>query len=1115
MTCGAVGNSVQGSRCRAFITALMMTTAVGAGLVTTHDSAYAQAAQTVDFSVPSGSLASALTAFGRQAGLQITYLSATASGKTSPGFQGRATPEQALARILQGAGLTYSFPNRTTVAISDPNAGSTSGSAVDGDAVQLDVIDVTAAGRAADLPYETPASVGYIAAEQIEQYRGTSPGDVLKGVPGVMSGASRSSGGIDPNIQGLQGMGRVAVTVDGASNAMTMYYGYQGVNNRSYIDPDFIGGISIEKGPSTGAGGAGAIGGAVAISTITADDIIPDGATQAFRIKGEIGTNTSDPLPVGTRSLIREVRNSNYLWTTTNTGTPSAPARDIDRPGLLEPTGGAGSVVYASRSENFDLVLGAAHRKYGNYHAGENGDSAPRRADACSGATGTTLTNCNRGGIPYEPGLTTYLAGEQVLNTSQDIFSTLAKATFRNDDHTLDLIQTHYDTINGETYAFGSVVTGQVLTQNPFAQTVLDTYAGRYRWNPDNDLYDLKWNTAYTHMRVQSPDGVGGSSLTDQVTDMISADLSNTSRFVTGWGELALTYGAALLDESTGPGEKAGGSVRDGDRTEVSGFTNATFRPVDWLRLDGGLRYHHFWVEDNYDNSAIATVNNSEGAWDYSVGASLTALDWIQPFVNYRNAARMPSLWESVTGGLITIDPDLGPERASSWQVGANLVADGLLRDDDALKVKFAYFNNTVDDYIYRRITNTYPYPQLPNYAVQVIDVTNLDKAKFSGLELSGRYDIGTFSAELAATYYTNFEFCRTADTCINSSLGGDYSTNNVPPEFSASLTLTKKFLDDRFLVSGRATYYGRRAADAEATSSGANPLIAMIPWDPVLILDARAEYKLSDDAKLTLSVENLTDEYYVDPLSFVLLPAPGRTVKAGFTATLSDAPGGSRFFGRPDGKVRDWGGFHFGGGMGVSSADTHMRDYYWTGTNPSTDIGPLHFEEGDASDWLGEIRAGYDYQFASNFVLGFNLEAGWTDIETGTGPRISAAGVNTPRTSTTYEAIASANIRAGFAVGDFLVYGKGGIAAAHMRSNVDMRVHTAEKTGYGVGFAAGGGLEYALTDNISVFGEYQHMRLWGPDAADSFVSGASTYDYKYTSKSSIDQLKVGASFRF
>src|SRR5690606_3257404 len=110
---------------------------------------------------------------------------------------------------------------------------------------------------------------------------------------------------------------------------------------------------------------------------------------------------------------------------------------------------------------------------------------------------------------------------------------------------------------------------------------------------------------------------------------------------------------------------------------------------------------------------------------------------------------------------------------------GANLTTGDLLAANDKLKVKLAYFNNTVDDYIYRRAQRVAPYPESPTYFTTVLDITNLARAKFSGIEFSGQYDAGSFSAQLAATYYTNIEFCRTTATCINSSLGSDYATNH------------------------------------------------------------------------------------------------------------------------------------------------------------------------------------------------------------------------------------------------------------------------------------------------------------------------------------------------
>ncbi|MFL0692810.1 MAG: STN domain-containing protein [Agrobacterium tumefaciens] len=125
---------------RALATALLVSTAIGAGLTAPANQAFAQSSPQSSFSVPAGPLHNALTVFGRQAGLQVTYLSAAANGKTSPGFSGAATREQALAEILAGSGLIYSFPNAGTVAISAPASG-TGNIAADG-STQLNTIEV-------------------------------------------------------------------------------------------------------------------------------------------------------------------------------------------------------------------------------------------------------------------------------------------------------------------------------------------------------------------------------------------------------------------------------------------------------------------------------------------------------------------------------------------------------------------------------------------------------------------------------------------------------------------------------------------------------------------------------------------------------------------------------------------------------------------------------------------------------------------------------------------------------------------------------------------------------------------------------------------------------------
>lgn len=184
---------------RALMATLLISTAIG--LAATHREAAAQTQAQTSFSVPAGPLNLALTAFGRQAGVQVTYLASAAAGKASSGFSGLATREQALAGILAGSGLFYSFPNATTVAISAPTAGD--GNAAPDGSTALETITVQGQGAttegsgsyttaqtstATGLPLslrETPQSVTVVTRQKMEDQNLTTITDVLKQTPGI------------------------------------------------------------------------------------------------------------------------------------------------------------------------------------------------------------------------------------------------------------------------------------------------------------------------------------------------------------------------------------------------------------------------------------------------------------------------------------------------------------------------------------------------------------------------------------------------------------------------------------------------------------------------------------------------------------------------------------------------------------------------------------------------------------------------------------------------------------------------------------------------------------------------------------------------------------------
>ncbi|MFL9598722.1 TonB-dependent receptor plug domain-containing protein, partial [Aeromonas veronii] len=78
-------------------------------------------------------------------------------------------------------------------------------------------------------------------------------------------GDSRNGGALDVNIRGIPGQCRVAVRVDGAEQALDVYRGYAGTQERCYIDPDLVSSVTVVQGPSTR---SGAIGGRVVMRTL-------------------------------------------------------------------------------------------------------------------------------------------------------------------------------------------------------------------------------------------------------------------------------------------------------------------------------------------------------------------------------------------------------------------------------------------------------------------------------------------------------------------------------------------------------------------------------------------------------------------------------------------------------------------------------------------------------------------------------------------------------------------------------------------------------------------------------------------------------------------------------
>lgn len=922
-------------------------------------------ASTSTFDIPAQPLIEALRLFSRQSGQQVLFNSDEGRGRNANAVQGRLEHAQALRQLLAGTGLIAQRDGagnyRLQVALSgDAEAGviQTSALTVEGGGTVAGV----AAGSdvSPDRFYRSAQSGAQMDRERIQTFRGTSAGDFIKGEAGVLTGDNRNSGALDVNIRGMQGQGRVPIVIDGAVQQTDVYRGYAGSASRSYLDPDLIGGVTIEKGPSAAADAVGASGGVVRMRTLGASDLIAEDGDWGVQVKlGGYGNNVSPPA-------------------TGTVGTGQGLAARYDRPSDLSFHNGSLSAAYAQRFGDFELVAALARRKVGNYFSGEKGKGP-------------------------QPGEVGYQFGEEVLNTSQDNTSGLLRGVWRfGDGQSLDASWMRYESDFGEMMP-SAIFRGAQAQQGKLSRVEVDTATLRYRWKPaNNDLVDFKadlWGTDnYTNVETLYR-FTGAAAWVKDIPYIGDAkrwglNVSNHASLLTGWGPLELVYGASHSYERLQPSAEwwsykehwqdqpdkdFSGVPRDGSRTEDSGFIAAEFAPLDWLTLNASMRYLHTRAQDNQAvvlpntwPTQVAYNRERASGWAPIVSVLVEPVPGIQFYARHAQALRAPSLFETTTYGAgISFRPDpttsLKAEHAHNTEIGTNIEADSLFAEGDRLQAKLAWFDQRIDDYLTRSSTSGIGFT-----------MNNIDKARFRGFELSSRYDTGRLFAELSGSWYTSREFCDDG-TCLGGGSPSGYVQSHIPPRTSANLSLGGHWLDGRLTLGTRFTHIGDRAAIEMPVGT----TITIVDWAPYNLVDLFGSFQLTPRLSVEAAVDNVGDRYYMDALTLGLLPSPGRTVRMSLTGRFGD--GQPRQAGRAAAGGRasalepfdgDWGGFYLAGLVG--QADQRIRGHSRSLTGVGEDKAVIESAGLDVTDIRHGLRFGHNWQLASNWVIG--MEAGLSD---------------------------------------------------------------------------------------------------------------------------------------
>jgi hemoglobin/transferrin/lactoferrin receptor protein len=459
--------------------------------------------------------------------------------------------------------------------------------------------------------------------------------------------------------------------------------------------------------------------------------------------------------------------------------------------------------------------------------------------------------------------------GGEVPGTGFEVLNGLVKSTIRPSDNSelkLGWVGAKDEWIEGaDAYNLD-------LNQN--------TFTGRYNITDDAQSWlDLHINASFNKAGLDQtyltdvvqfdsetglPIAVPAGSQTTYDLETWGIDIWNTSRFETGALAHELTYGGDWVSDDVVTENAGGGSdvYTPSGKRAVSGAYVQEKVTWEWLQVIGALRYDSYELEGGLADSSGDRISPrlTVGVSPFESGA----LQGLQVYGTYAEGYRSPSITETLISGLhpagVTFpflpNPDLKPETAKTWEFGVNYGVDGVFQPDDALRLKAAYFDNDVDDYIGGTQIDAgvdgCPFiPTLPPvfvpggyYVPTCFQYQNFANAKIHGVELESVYDAAWGFVAVSASVIDGYTI----------SYAGEREDLLTIPSSQVTGQVGFRFLEDRLTVGGEVQYNGAPEGNDAA-------------WDYTLV-NVFAIYRFNEYFRLDLRVDNLLDEKYVNPLN-------------------------------------------------------------------------------------------------------------------------------------------------------------------------------------------------------------------------------------------------------
>jgi outer membrane immunogenic protein len=237
-----------------------------------------------------------------------------------------------------------------------------------------------------------------------------------------------------------------------------------------------------------------------------------------------------------------------------------------------------------------------------------------------------------------------------------------------------------------------------------------------------------------------------------------------------------------------------------------------------------------------------------------------------------------------------------------------------------------------------------------------------------------------------------------------------------------------------------------------------------------------------------------------------------------------------------------DWNGFYAGinGGYG---GGVFEHPFQLNGPEPVEEVAPALVAPGPgqivlatgsadvtAGGFVGGIQAGYNWQFDENFLIGIEADIQGLSIDGRVSLEITdesgelGGGTFEADLGTSVDWFATLRPRIGWVNDRFVVYATGGLAWAQTTSSIyadlsgvmEVEPFDESVTLDRFGWTIGAGIEYALTDNITLKTEYLYTDL-GSEEMFAVDFGGDEVPYTFSADSTVafHTVRAGLNFQF